>query len=60
MKSENTIWKTLGKIFLWLFKLAFRAFLIALYGVLKLVEMLILHFNNYLKTVIKQPINKML
>lgn len=45
MKIRKILWN----LFKWLFKLALKILIIALWGVLRLVEVFLQHLNSYLK-----------
>jgi hypothetical protein len=49
MKWKSIIWKLIK----WIFKLAFKLFLIALWGTLRMVEVILSHLNKWLKEQIK-------
>jgi hypothetical protein len=48
MKFRKTFWKFIK----WLLKLAFRLFIILLWGALSLLEVVLHHLNSYLKKII--------
>ena len=45
MDWKGMLWKLLK----WIFKLALKIFLIVLYGTLSLIEIILIHFNKWLK-----------
>ena len=49
MKLGQTLWKILK----WFLRLAFKIFIVLLWGTLRLLEVILQHFNNYLKNLLQ-------